>query len=117
MSCSLNADQKEAADQIFHFLSSDDKEFSLTGPAGTGKTYLMKYIMTDLLADYEKTCKLLGIEPKIFTIALTATTHKAAEVLSNALSYPTKTIHSYLHLKLQNDYQTGQSTIMPKSSF
>jgi len=39
-----NADQKAAADAFLDFMLSDAKYAAITGPAGTGKTYLMNYL-------------------------------------------------------------------------
>jgi len=48
----LNQDQEAASQAIFQFLLSEEKEFSISGPAGTGKTTLMKHVMTSLLPEY-----------------------------------------------------------------
>ncbi len=84
----LNQDQEAASQAIFQFLLSEEKEFSISGPAGTGKTTLMKHVMTSLLPEYSDACKLLGIKPLEFEIVLTATTNKATEVLSSATGSP-----------------------------
>jgi ATPase subunit of ABC transporter with duplicated ATPase domains len=48
-SLSLNQGQEEATNAVFQFLFSADKEFSVSGPAGTGKTTLMKHIFDHTL--------------------------------------------------------------------
>lgn len=107
----LNNDQSNAADAVLKFLVSDDKELILSGAAGTGKTFMMKHIMNDSMKDYTDLCKLLGIKEQNFTIHLTATTNKAAEVLASSTSFPTVTIHSFMGLKVTDDYKTGKSNI------
>lgn len=113
----LNQDQETAANAIFQFLLSEDKEFSVSGPAGTGKTTLMKHVMTHLLPDYSDACKLLGTKPQTFEIALTATTNKATEVLAQATGFPAQTIHSFMNLKVLDDHKTGVSRISPTRQF
>jgi ABC-type lipoprotein export system ATPase subunit len=48
-SLSLNQGQEEATNAVFQFLFSADNEFSVSGPAGTGKTTLMKHIFDHTL--------------------------------------------------------------------
>jgi ATP-dependent exoDNAse (exonuclease V) alpha subunit len=105
----LNLGQKNASTECLQFLLSPDKEFRIAGPAGVGKTFMLKYIMNTLIKQYEQTCKLLGIKPTEFDIALTATTNKAAEVLATSTGYPTQTIHSFMNLRVYDDYSSGVS--------
>jgi len=107
----LNNDQTIAADAVLKFLIFSDKEFILSGAAGTGKTFMMKHIMDTSMKDYADMCKLLGEKPIDYTIHLTATTNKAAEVLASSTSFPTVTIHSFMALKVTDDYKTGKSNI------
>lgn len=107
----LNQGQQSAADGFFEFLFSDDKELILNGPGGVGKTFLMSYLIDRVIPQYEQTCRLMGIEPKYKSVVMTATTNKAAEVLSSATNRPTSTIQSFLSLKVTEDYETGQSRL------
>jgi len=109
----LNQGQQAAAQAVFQFLISKDKEFSISGPAGVGKTHLMKHIMKTVLQSYQDTCKLLGIPAVDYEIALTATTNKAAEVLAQSTGFPAQTIHSFLKLKVYDDFKTGQTKCEP----
>lgn len=105
----LNKDQREAAEQLLSFLLSDDRMYHLSGAAGTGKTYMMKYIIKELLRDYAIMCKVMGFgKPKTWDIAFTATTNKAAEALADSIGEPATTIHKYLGLRVYNDYKTGE---------
>lgn len=107
----LNPGQQDASDAIQRFLFSDEKEFAISGPAGTGKTTLMDYVMNVTLPDYEKAAKLLGEQPIPFVPVLCATTNKAAEVLQKATGLPAKTVHSHLGLKVQDNWKTGGTEI------
>lgn len=107
----LNQDQEAAAAAVFQFLMSDQKETNISGPAGTGKTTLMHHITRTVLKEYEQASKLLGIKPVDFEVVLTATTNKATEVLTMVTGFPAQTIHSFMNLKVFDDYETGISKI------
>lgn len=113
----LNQGQSEASEAILRFLFSGDKEFSISGPAGTGKTTLMQNVAFEVLDLYAKSCHLMGAKPIDFEVILTATTNKAAEVLAEATGLPTQTIHSHMNLKVFDDYTTGKSKITPTNSW
>lgn len=108
----LNQGQKAAAEAFFEFLfDPNEKEFIISGPAGTGKTYWMGYIIDEIMPRYAETCKLIGVDPDYLSVVMTATTNKAAEVLEAATGRNTQTIHSYLNLTLYEDYSTGRSKL------
>lgn len=107
----LNAGQQEAADGFFQFLLDDSKEMIISGPAGVGKTYLMGHLIDRVMPMYHQACKLMGQVPAYDEVAMTATTNKAAEVLSHATGRPVGTIQSFLALKVTDDHSTGQSRL------
>jgi AAA domain/UvrD-like helicase C-terminal domain len=108
----LNEGQKEAAEAFLKFLfDREQKGFILSGPAGTGKTYLMGHIIDDVIPRYHEMCKALGMTADYTEVAMTAMTNKAAEVLSQSIRQPVGTIQSFLNLVVMNDYTTGRSTI------
>ena len=113
----LNQGQEAAAQAVFQFLMSSDKEFSISGPAGVGKTHMMEHIMKTVLQTYQDACKLLDIPAIDYEVALTATTNKAAEVLAESTGFPAQTIHSFLKLKVFDDYKTGQTKCEPTKEF
>lgn len=113
----LNAGQQAAANAFFEFLFTEEKEFGISGPGGTGKTHLMSFMIDEIMPRYLETCKLLGIEPRFEKVQMTATTNKAAEVLAVATQRPTSTIHSYMNLKVQEDYATGRSKLTPMTTW
>lgn len=82
---------------------------SLTGSAGTGKTFMTVQIVKRL------------IQEKI-TCAITAPTHKAAGVIANLLlknniNKTPKTIHSFLGIKPFIDFRTGiESFVVDKKA-
>lgn len=113
----LNQGQQAAAKAVFQFLLSKDKEFSISGPAGVGKTHMMKHIMETVLQEYQTACQLLAITPIEYEVVLTATTNKAAEVLGVSTGFPAQTIHSFLKLRVYDDYKTGETKCEPTKDF
>jgi hypothetical protein len=109
MTFDLNSDQLAAVNDFTAFMVSPDPEMVISGPAGVGKTTLLRHLMQ--LKDPSLICKLLGKTP-ITNWALTATTNKAAEVLANATNMKAQTIHSFLGLRVKNDFQTGKTSIV-----
>ena len=113
----LNQEQQAAADGFFNFLFNNEKEMGITGPGGTGKTHLMGVMIDKIIPEYFQTCKLMSIPPLFDSVEMTATTNKAADVLSLAAGKPTNTIHSFLNLKVQEDYSNGQSKLIKKPNW
>lgn len=89
----LNKDQQKAFILIRSFLSDDDDNyFCLAGYAGTGKTFLVKYIIEELLLDKKFVC--------------VAPTGKAASVLSKTFDdekIEVMTIHKLLYSPVTNE--------------
>ncbi len=92
----LTKSQLEAYEIINKRIKDRIKYTSLTGYAGTGKTYLIGQLV-DKVATYN---------PNIY---LTAPTHKAKQVLYEKSNkrFEAKTIHSFLKLRLVHDYKGG----------
>jgi exodeoxyribonuclease V len=111
----LNQGQQAAADGFFQFLLNDQKELIISGPAGVGKTFLMGHLIDKVMPAYFQTSKLLGTPILYDEVEMTATTNKAAEVLSQAIKRPVKTIQSMLGLKVVDDYSTGTSRLQKTS--
>jgi hypothetical protein len=108
----LNGGQRDSVEDFLQFLLSTDKEYALTGPGGTGKTFALDKMLTTGIDLYEKSTSLLGRNTAYFTQALTATTNKATEVLRQATGRPAKTIHSFLGLKIKTDYRSGVKSLI-----
>ena len=107
----LNQGQQAAADGFFDFLFSNDKELIISGPGGVGKSFLMGYLIDEIMPRYEKMCSLLNQPAKYLDVHMTATTNKAAEVLAQATGRPCGTVHSFLGLKVTDDFTTGVSKL------
>lgn len=113
----LTPDQQFAADDFYKFLMTDDPIFVLSGGAGVGKTFLMNYISNTIMQTYQDSCALMNVKPKYETVVFTATTNKAAEVLENSINAPVQTIHSFLGLKVKEDYKTGKTTLETTTNY
>ncbi len=114
----LTQGQQAAADAFFQMLLDDSmKKIIVSGPAGVGKTFWMGHLIDTVIPMYHKTCKLMGIPPKYSEVHMTATTNKAAEVLGLATKKPTSTIHSFLGLKVQEDYANGTTRLTKSKSW
>lgn len=108
----LNQGQQEAKDRMFAFLLGPEKEMVLSGPAGTGKTYLLGQLKDEVLPRYYETCKVMGVPAIYNQVIMTATTNPAAAVLGEATESETSTIHSFLGLKVMDDWKTGKTKLI-----
>lgn len=113
----LTKDQQQAADEFFQFLLSDEKEFIISGGAGVGKSYLLSHLHKDVMERYAQTCTLVGVPQKYKRAVFTATTNKAAEVLEKSIKEHVSTVHSYLGLRVQDDYSTGKTVLTKTSAY
>jgi hypothetical protein len=113
----LNPGQQATADAFFEFLFSADPCMIISGPGGVGKTHLMADMIDRVIPEYFNTCKLLGIPPEFDSVKMCSTTNKATAVLAEATQRPCDTIHSFMNLKVLNDYGTGKTNIAPSKNW
>lgn len=92
-------DQLSAYNSLIEFINSpynpNDYKRALIGPAGTGKTYLVKALIKNSNLSYS-------------TIGLSAPTHKACRVLNESITIPNikvNTLQSDLGLRLNFDVE------------
>ena len=110
---SLNSGQQKAVDIFYGFLLSEtENTMLLQGRAGTGKSYVTRYLLDVVIPKYQanpnKTFPLSNVY-------LTATTNKAVEVLSKESGHPASTLASLLRLKVKNNLWTGKTVLEPNS--
>lgn len=114
----LNADQQAAADEFYKFLiDPTQKEISISGPAGTGKTYLLQHLDQTVMPSYRELCKIMGYGEVINKVEFTALTNRAADVLSETMKKRAQTIHSFMNLKVYDDYDSGKQKIQKTRNF
>lgn len=105
----LNPGQQAAADGFSSFLFSEDKELIISGAGGYGKTFLMGHLIDVALPRYHQSCEMMGILPQYDNVEMTATTNKAAEELGKATGRPAETVHTFLSLRVKEDFRTGKT--------
>lgn len=109
----LTNDQINAVNAFKNFLSDDTRFFILNGSAGTGKSFLLSYIINNVLKHCNKALSKKKIKRKPYYI--TATTHKACDVLSGLLPKENiQTIHSLLGVTVYTDYDSGKQSLKMK---
>lgn len=111
----LTSSQQEAARKLVEFiLEPSSNELVLTGPAGSGKSHIIAWFFDEGYSCYLKECEKREEEP-LFPAppVVTATTHKAADVLRDFLKKYVSTIHSFLNLKLKENEETGEYDLVP----
>lgn len=111
----LSPSQQKACDAFRLFLRDPNKyEFLLAGYAGTGKSFLVTYLL-DLVRDEHKLVKLISPRTPAPNFHFTATTNKAAHVLAGMVGEPAKTVHAALGLAVQTNYNTGEAMLVQKN--
>lgn len=115
----LSTDQKQAASNFLKFIADPEAtEMAIQGHAGTGKTFLTKHLIR-LMRSSKKLARILTENSNSFDkdIQYTASTNKAANVLSEMVGEPTTTIHSLLGITVFDDYKTGKTSIKQSPKF
>lgn len=112
----LTLDQQSAMEAIYLFLCDPiETAFVLSGYSGCGKSTLIRTLI-DRLPGFMKTAKLVYPKQPEYLLELTATTNKAAENLEAITGQGAGTIHSFLGLRVQTDYKTNVTTLIPKNN-
>ena len=112
----LTPDQQNALEQFTQFLTDPSEQvFVLEGYSGTGKTTLVKTLL-DRLPNLMKTARLINPSLKKYDVELTATTNKAAENFGMITGMSVATIHSYLGLRVQTNYETNTTKLVPSKN-
>lgn len=110
----LTEDQQEALFAFNMFmLDPSENVFVLAGGSGCGKSTLVQTLL-DKLPGFQKALHLIDPNGIEYEAVLTATTNKAAENLSQITGYPVVTIHSKLGLRVQTDFKTNTTTLIPR---
>ena len=113
----LTSCQEKAKDSFMQFISDPTQsELVLSGYAGTGKSFLINYLL-DVLPSQETILRSLGHTTMYSdSIYVTATTRKAAKVVADLLGCEPSTIHSLLGLKVKKNYTDGETYLASELS-
>ena len=114
----LTNDQENALRTFEQFIDDPEEKYMIIqGDSGTGKSTLIKMIMHYIRSTEKMYQLLLQEETAKWQISLTATTNKAAHVLSEMLKEEVCTIHSFLHLQVRPDFTTGETILTPSKTY
>jgi len=106
----LNDEQRAAFTDTLAFLNDPTRKFHrVSGGAGTGKSFFISKVATDIL-------KHTGPDVDLWDVAITATTNKAAAVLADAMPHmrgEIGTIYSVMNLRVHSNYNDGTQKIIP----
>jgi hypothetical protein len=106
----LNKEQQQSFMDVIKFINNpNQKSMSLSGGAGTGKTYFISQVAKGILNHKEKGSPL-------HTVEVTATTNKAVAVISEAIGdavNEVKTVYSFMNLRVSENFTTGAVKIVP----
>lgn len=98
---SMSQGQQRGCRMFAEMMRSDSqKVLSIIGPAGSGKTWLMRELVNMAKTDF-------GVTP-----AMSASTHKACGVLHKATGMDVDTIHSKLKACMVRDLDTGTENLV-----
>lgn len=114
----LTQDQQKIYQGFITFLLDPNlKNLIIQGSAGTGKTFLTKYLILEGIPNYRAMCKTLGIPDKYQDFEVTATTNKAVETLERQIPLPQNkefcTITSLLGLRVSYNSSLRKQTLVP----
>jgi len=109
----LTTGQQAAYEGFAQFvIDPNEHVFVLKGYAGTGKTTLVEYLI-EQISKLFRTLALVDPKQKNMELVLTATTNKAAEAFELAAKQQVRTIQSVLGLRVEKNYVTQVSTLVP----
>lgn len=105
---SFNQGQQKVFLRVIDFINDPLEQFmDISGGAGTGKTWLISKIADTILQH-------ANADSTLTSVAVTATTNKAAAVISEAMPHrEISTIYSFMNLRLSENYSTGEVKVVP----
>lgn len=110
----LSPSQQHVVEEFPEFLCNEEKEMTISGFAGSGKSFLVKYL-ADVPEKQQKLIRIVDDSIPMRRVHFTATTNKAAAVLRSMLGdRPVQTIHKLLGLVVYPDFKTGKQVLKHK---
>lgn len=106
----LNKEQQDAFASVIKFMNDPDQQFmDVSGGAGTGKTYFISQVADGILRHKKA-------DSPLQHVAITATTNKAAAVISEAMPQKAAeigTVYNFMNLRLKEDFSNGSVSVIP----
>lgn len=110
MALTLNKEQQAAFVDVLNFVNDPDAKFmEVSGGAGTGKTFFISQVADSILRHAPSNSSLNKVK-------ITATTNKAAAVLTDAMPNhigDIETVYSFMNLRVKENFQDGSVSIVP----
>jgi len=99
---------------VIEFINHPTAQYmSLSGGAGTGKTYFIAQVAKGILRHK-------AANSPLHTVATTATTNKAVAVIAEAIGdtvNQVETVYSFMNLRVSENYTTGEIKIVPTKTW
>jgi hypothetical protein len=106
----LSKEQQAAFIDVINFVKDPNARYmEISGGAGTGKTFFISQVADTILRHAPE-------DSKLKEVVITATTNKAAAVISDAMPQhmgEIATIYGFLNLRVKEDMRTGVQSIIP----
>lgn len=106
----LNQEQMAAFQDVLAFINDPNRKYHrVSGGAGTGKSFFISKVADDILKHKKP-------DVPLTSVAITATTNKAAAVLKNTMQHrrgDIQTIYSFMNLRVHNDFNSGEQRVVP----
>ena len=106
----LNREQQQSFLDVIKFINDSSQQYmTLSGGAGTGKTYFIAEVAKGILRHKEQGSPL-------HTVAVTATTNKAVAVIAEAIGdmiSEVVTVYNFMNLRVSENFNTGDIKIVP----
>lgn len=116
MNIQLTQGQQAAFDAFASFVMDPTKQVMVVeGFSGTGKSTLTRTMVQEL-PKIMKTARLVHPSLAEREVILTATTNKACEALEGLTDQGVVTVQSFLGLRVQTDYRSGETRLVPRSN-
>lgn len=110
----LNQEQMAAFQDVLAFINDPNRKYHrVSGGAGTGKSFFISKVADDILKHKKP-------EVPLTSVAITATTNKAAAVLKNTMQHrrgDIQTIYSFMNLRVHNDFTSGEQRVVPTAKW
>lgn len=114
MAPTLNKEQQAAFIKVLEFVKDPTQKYmEVSGGAGTGKTFFISQVADSILRH-------APVGSPLKEVRITATTNKAAAVISDALPShigDIETVYSFMNLRVKENFNDGSVSIVPTTKW